>query len=115
MSPASTQDLKGAVGFLDFVNMQTYAGGSGLTPKNFLDLGLKSTQLLYGICPETNCPTPTFPQVKQAYITYKLAGIHLWRLNSDNYVHEGQVQRQVSNFLHGTSAVSEKTKTSPPQ
>jgi hypothetical protein len=115
VSPASTQDLKGAVGFLDFVNMQTYAGGSGLTPKNFLDLGLKSTQLLYGICPETNCGTPTLAQVKQAYTANKLAGIHLWRLNSDNYPYEGQVQRQVSNFLHGTSAVPAATSSSSPQ
>jgi hypothetical protein len=115
VSPASTTGLKDAAGSLDFVNMQTYAGGSGLTPKNFLDMGLKSTQLLYGICPETNCPTPTFPQVKQAYITYKLAGIHLWRLNSDNYQDEGKVQRQVYNFLHGTAAVPATAKTPPPQ
>lgn len=115
VSPASTQDLKAAVGFVDFVNMQTYAGGSGLSPKDFLNMGLKSSQLLYGICPETNCPTPTFPQVKQAYITYKLAGIHLWRLNSDNYQDEGKVQRQVSNFLHGASAAPAATGTSPSQ
>jgi hypothetical protein len=115
VSPASTAHLKGAVGSLDFVNMQTYAGGSGLTPQAFLILGLKSTQLLYGICPETNCGTPSLTQVEQAYTANKLAGIHLWRLNSDNYQYEGQVQRQVYNFLHGTSAVPATTKTPPPQ
>lgn len=115
VSPASLTGLKDAVSFLDFVNMQTYAGGSGLTPKDFLNLGLKSTQLLYGICPETNCGTPTLDQVKRAYTTNKLAGIHLWRLNSDNFQYEGQVQRQVSKFLHGTSVVPATTKTSPPQ
>jgi hypothetical protein len=114
VSPASTAYLKDAVGSLSFVNMQTYAGGSGLTPQNFLALGLKSTQLLYGICPETNCGTPTLDQVKQAYTANKLAGIHLWRLNSDNYQYEGQVQRQVYNFLHGISAVPAAPKTSPP-
>ena len=112
VSPASTPFLMGAVGFLDFVNMQTYAGGTGLTPQSFLNLGLKSTQLLYGICPETDCRTPTLDQVKQAYIANKLAGIHLWRLNSDNYQYEGQVQRQVYNFLHGIPAVP---ATTPPK
>jgi len=114
VSPASTAYLKGAVGSLDLVNMQTYAGGIGLTPQSFLTLGLKSTQLLYGICPETNCGTPSLPQVEQAYTANKLAGIHLWRLNSDNYQYEGQVQRQVYNFLHGTSAAPATPKTSPP-
>lgn len=98
VSPASTIGLKDTAGFLDFVNMQTYAGGSGLTPKDFLDLGLKPKQLLYGICPETNCGTPSLDQVKKAYTDYKLAGIHLWRLNSDNYPYEGQVQGQVYHF-----------------
>jgi hypothetical protein len=32
--------------------------------------------------------------------TRRLAGIHLWRLNSDNYTHEGQMQAQIYNFLH---------------
>ena len=114
VSPASTAYLKPAVGSLDFVNMQTYAGGFGLTPKDFLQLGLKSTQLLYGICPERDCsPSPSLPQVKQAFTVNKLAGIHLWRLNSDNYPHEGHVQKQVYDFLHGTSAVPATTKTSP--
>jgi hypothetical protein len=113
-SPASITYLKPAVGSLDFVNMQTYAGGSGLTPQNFLQLGLKSTQLLYGICPETSCPSPTLPQVEQDFTANKLAGIHLWRLNSDNHPHEGQVQKQVYDFLHGTSAAPAATETSAP-
>jgi hypothetical protein len=110
VSPAQTTYLKPAAGSLDFVNMQTYAGGSGLTPKDFLQMGLKSTQLLYGICPETNCPSPTLPQVKQAFTANKLAGIHLWRLNSDNHPYEGQVQKQVYDFLHGTSAAPAATR-----
>jgi len=113
VSPASTTYLKPAVDSLDYVNMQTYAGGSGLTPQVFREMGLKSTQLLYGICPETNCPSPSLAQVKQAFTVNKLAGIHLWRLNSDNHQHEGQVQKQVYDFLHGTSAVPAATETSP--
>jgi hypothetical protein len=113
VSPASTSNLKSAVGNLDFVNMQTYAGGSGLTPQSFLALGLTSSQLLYGICPETNCPTKSLSQVEQAYTANKLAGIHLWRLNSDNYQYEGQVQSQVYNFLHGSSGAPAPPKSSP--
>ena len=103
LSPASTTYVKAAVGSVDFVNMQTYAGGSGLTPQSFLQLGLKPTQLLYGICPESRCPSPSLPQVKQAFTVNKLAGIHLWRLNSDDHQHEGQVQKEVYAFLHGSA------------
>lgn len=115
VSPASTLYLKAAVSYLDFVNMQTYAGGSYLTPQDFLALGLQSTQLLYGICPESNCSSPTLDQVEQAYTTNNLAGIHLWRLNSDNYQHEGQVQSQVYAFLHPTPAAPAASKPSPPK
>lgn len=100
VSPSVTSNLAGSVGSLDFVNMQTYAGGTGLTPQNFTGLGYKAQQLLYGICPETNCPTPTLDNVEQQYTKNNLAGIHLWRLNSGNHVHEGQVQAQVFAFLH---------------
>jgi hypothetical protein len=114
VSPATIAFLYGAVGSLDLVNMQTYGGSIGLAPQTFIGLGFRSTQLLYGICPETDCGTPSLPQVQQAYTANNLAGIHLWRLNSDNYVYEGQVQRQVSRFLHGTAAAPATPKTSPP-
>jgi hypothetical protein len=110
VSPARTTYLKDAVPSLDFVNMQTYAGGKGLTPKMFTDMGLKPRQLLYGICPESDCDSPTLDEVKKAYTANKLAGIHLWRLNSDNYQHEGEVQRQVYKFLHGATAGSAPPK-----
>lgn len=100
VSPATTIYLKGAVPSLSYVNMQTYAGGSGLTPQNFTALGLKANQLLYGICPETNCSTPSVQQAEAQYTQYGLAGIHLWRLNSDNYPYEGHVQSQIYAFLH---------------
>lgn len=100
VSPAQTTYLRDAVPSLSFVNMQTYAGSSGLTPQDFTALGLQPKQLLYGICPETNCNGPSLPYVESQYTEYQLAGIHLWRLNSDNYVEEGQVQAQVYAFLH---------------
>jgi len=100
VSPATTRYVKEIVPSLDFVNMQTYAGSYGLTPPNFTALGLKSQQLLYGICPETNCGTRSVADVEAQYKQYGLAGIHLWRLNSDNYVYENQVQAQVYKFLH---------------
>jgi len=99
-SPADTSYLDTAVTSLNFVNMQTYAGGKYLTPQNFTELGLKAQQLLYGICPETNCGTRTVSEVESEYTYNKLAGIHLWRLNSDNYIEEGQVQAQIYSFLH---------------
>jgi hypothetical protein len=100
VSPAATAYLDQAVPSLDFVNMQTYAGGWSLTPQTFTALGLQSRQLLYGICPETNCMTRSVPQVELQYTQNDLAGIHLWRLNSDNYVEEGQAQQQIYTFLH---------------
>ncbi len=100
VSPSETSNLKEAIGYLDFVNMQTYAGGSPWILQELTDLGFKNGQLLYGICPETSCPGPSLADVEAAYTNNKLAGIHLWRLNSDNQVHEGQVQSQVYQFLH---------------
>ncbi|WP_218158165.1 glycosyl hydrolase family 18 protein [Stigmatella aurantiaca] len=99
-SPATTSNLGPAVASLNFVNMQTYAGGSDLTPQSFIEIGLKPQQLLYGICPESQCTTPSVSKAESQYTTYGLAGIHLWRLNSDNYTYENQVQAQVYSFLH---------------
>ena len=103
VSPSTTTYLDKAVGSLNFVNMQTYAGGVYLTPQDFTKLGLKSQQLLYGICPETNCDSPEIPAVESAYTKNNLAGIHLWRLNSGDYIKEGQWQAQIYRFLHPQS------------
>lgn len=102
VSPATTAFLGPAAASLDFVNMQTYAGGSGLTPESFTSMGLKPRQLLYGICPESNCPTPSVEQAESKFTQYGLAGIHLWRLNSGNSVEEGQDQALIYGFLHKT-------------
>lgn len=100
VSPAETAYLAQAAPSLNFVNIQTYAGGSGLTPQDFTQMGMQPRQLLYGICPETNCPSPSLAEVESQYTQNNLAGIHLWRLNSDNYAEENQVQAQVYSFLH---------------
>jgi hypothetical protein len=100
VSPADTRYLDTAVSSLSFVNMQTYAGGRHLTPRSFTELGLKPQQLLYGICPETGCGSPTVEEVEAQYTQNNLAGIHLWRLNSGNYIEEGQVQSRIYKFLH---------------
>lgn len=100
LSPASVSYVKSAVPWLNFVNMQTYAGARGLSPQDFLSLGVKPQQLLYGICPETSCGTPTIQQAENQYTQYKLAGIHVWRLNSGNYIEEGKTQEIIYNFLH---------------
>lgn len=100
VSPAATTYLSEALPSLSYVNMQNYAGGYYLTPQDFTALGLQPQQLLFGICPETNCKTRSVPYVEAQYTQNDLAGIHLWRLNSDNYEEEGQVQAQVYSFLH---------------
>lgn len=100
VSPASLEYLEDVVQFLSYVNMQTYEGGSYLTPDAYLKLGLRPQQLLYGICPESGGAPPTVQQAEENYSEFALAGIHLWRLNSGNYVYEQQVQAQVYAFLH---------------
>jgi hypothetical protein len=100
VSPASTGYLDAAVSSLSFVNMQTYAGGRFLTVEDFTSIGLEPQQLLYGICPETGCGGPSVEVAEDQYRENKLAGIHCWRLNSDNYVEEGEVQAQIYSFLH---------------
>ena len=100
VSPAGLKYLDTLLDSVDLVNMQTYAGGKNLKPANFTGLGYTSQQLLYGICPETKCSTRTVEEVEALYTDNNLAGIHLWRLNSDNYVQEGQVQSKIYAFLH---------------
>ena len=103
VSPSEVDHLQKAVPFLSYVNMQTYAGGYDLTPEIFLDMKLKSKQLLYGICPETGGRTRSVKEVEDEYTNNNLAGIHLWRLNSDNYKDELKVQKDIFAFLHPSS------------
>lgn len=100
LSPASLTYIPHALPSLSFVNMQTYAGGFSLTPQDFLHLGLRPQQLLYGICAETGCPSRSVEEVEREYTSNRLAGIHMWRLNSDNYRHELRVQKEIYAFLH---------------
>ncbi|MCJ1433334.1 hypothetical protein MMC27_002694 [Xylographa pallens] len=100
VSPAAVAYLPQAVPSLSYVNMQTYAGGYYLSPQVFLAMGLRPQQLLYGICPETGCMTRSVKQVEEEYESNKLAGVHLYRLNSDNYMQELQVQKEIYTFLH---------------
>lgn len=100
VSPSVTDYLKEAKDSIDFVNMQNYAGGYGLEVESFTAIGFKSTQLLFGICPEAACQTRPIDYVKNQVKTKKLAGVHLWRLDSSNYKHELDWQKQIFNFLH---------------
>jgi hypothetical protein len=101
VSPSEVDYLGSAVSSLSYVNMQTYAGGIHLKVQDFLDLGYRRDQLLYGVCPESNCKGPTVAEAEATYKEYGMAGIHVWRLNSDNYVYENKVQAQVYQFLRG--------------
>lgn len=106
-SPSNTDYLQAVRSSIDFINMQTYAGGTGLSPDDFIDIGFRSEQLLYGYCPEGDCSTPTLSEVESKYILYQnmgksLAGIHTWRLNSNNYQFEDTQQQSIYKFLHPT-------------
>ena len=74
VSPADTGYLKKAVPAIDYVNMQTYAGGSNFTPDDYTALGFKPLQLLYGFCLEGGCGTPTLKHVEQQYTQYGFGG-----------------------------------------
>lgn len=100
VSPATVTYLAKAVPSLSYMNMQTYDGGWDLSPQNFLDIGLHPEQLLYGICPEKIDVSRSVEEVERKYKSHNLAGIHLWRLNSDNYKYELQVQKEIYAFLH---------------
>lgn len=101
LSPADGDYLDAAsLAPFDYINMQSYAGGMDIPPEAFLELGVPANKILFGICPESNCDTFSVTEVLDTYRRYGLAGIHLWRLNSDNYVYEDQVQRQIHAALH---------------
>ena len=101
VSPAETSFLESAVPALSFVNMQTYSGGISLTPQDFLDLGFQSEQLLYGYNAETPSQSHSIADTEAAYTDGKLAGIHVWRLDSSDQDAEGKAQMEIYDFLHG--------------
>ena len=100
VSPVITFFLEDAIPYIDYVNMQTYAGGLTLSVREFFSLKLKPEQLLYGICAEPDCSSPDLDKVREEYKTFNLAGIHMWRLNSANLEEEAQVQADIHSFLH---------------
>ena len=107
ISPATTKCLDETVAqSLHYVNIQTYAGGSGLTLTHFTDLGFRKHQLLYGILPESTEDSKPIDVVTDAYKgnggNDRLPGIHLWRLNSHNLDFENKVQALIYDFLHST-------------
>ena len=91
---------------IDFVNMQTYAGVRGLEPNDFEKIGFKPKQLLYGACPETNCGGSSLETVESKYTKNKLASVHTYRLNSDNYIEEDAAQAKIYHFLHPNNTVN---------
>lgn len=101
ISPADIEYLTTpSLAQVDYINMQSYAGGLDITPESYFALGVPANKILYGICPETNCETPSVEEALATYYQYKMAGIHLWRLNSDNYKYEIAVQQQIYTALN---------------
>lgn len=101
VSPAETEHLSSEVlERFDLVHMQSYAGGGWIPVSFYLDLGIAPERILAGICPETDCPTPSEAEVLGAVEKYGLGGVHVWRLNSDNSPVEVAVQRRIAESLH---------------
>ena len=100
ISPADTRFLKDIVGKIDYVNMQNYGGSSTLTVKSFTDVGFKANKLLYGYNAEQPQTGRPIEDIKDIYQTEGLAGIHVWRLNSNIQKLEGDRQKEVHEFLH---------------
>jgi hypothetical protein len=102
VSPVITFFLEEAVKYIDYVNAQTYAGGISFSSSigDFFNLGFKPEQILYGMCVEDGCQSPSLEKVQEEYVKGKLAGIHLWRLNSDNMTEQALTQAKIHAFLH---------------
>jgi len=99
------------------VNIQSYAGGQDPDNANGVEawlgplgggLSLSASQVLFGICSENNSQSPNISQAEAAYnkplptsaAGQTLAGIHNWRLNSENLPYENEVQSLLFNILH---------------
>ena len=69
----------------------------------FLDAGFDPASIFYGLCPESNCePAPTLEEAVSQVKRHRLAGTHLWRLNSDNYMVEGAMQAAAWDAMHSS-------------
>jgi hypothetical protein len=103
ITPASTNYINESsiLSKIDNINMQSYAGGSDIQIDFYLNYGVDPKRIFYGICPETNCKnSKSVESVLAIYKNYKLGGIHLYRLNSDNYLYENSVQENIFSILN---------------
>ena len=103
IAPATKKYVQKSRPYLDQIFMQTYEGGAadGINPMFFLRKGFDSKQLFYGLCPESNChQAPTLRYATTKVVQYTLAGTHLWRLNSDNYVVEDGMQKNAYKVMN---------------
>lgn len=101
LSPASTSYLTSEnLKHVDYINMQSYAGGRGIGVSAYTSLGFPSTSLHYGICPETNCYGDSVETACSMVRSNNLGGVHVYRLNSDNYAHEDQTQETMYTKIH---------------
>jgi len=101
ISPASTEGLTSdSLKHVDYINMQSYAGGIGLHADAFTRLGFPSASVVYGICPESLCSGPSLESACSTVKREGLGGIHLWRLNSDNHDAECETQERAHQLIH---------------
>ncbi|KAK0702305.1 hypothetical protein B0H67DRAFT_676491, partial [Lasiosphaeris hirsuta] len=112
---------------VDLVNLQTYSGG--LMRPNDLAAWLRvfpPHKVLVGAWPESSglrgdqANAWSVDQIEEVYENArdtrgKLAGIHLWRLNSDVLVWENAAQVMFYNYLHGGTGGKKNTNCTPEQ
>ena len=101
ISPASTEYVDTSnSGFIDYVNMQSYAGGSYISIQDWTNLGITSSQIRYGMCPERDCYGPSVQETIDEVTQNDLKGVHVWRMDSDNYEQEWQSLVDISTAMH---------------
>lgn len=103
ITPSSTQYINESSLLLklDNVNMQSYEGGAQIPVDFYLQNGMNAKKIFFGICPETKCRySKSVESVLAIYQKYNLGGIHLWRLNSDDYVYENSLQEIIFSYLN---------------
>lgn len=110
VSAAHTDHLRECAAAIDEAFLQTYMDGyepmgchgEVCRLNTFREqTGIPNSKLFYGLCPETNCKCPTTgPLCGEARpielavsdaIDHGFAGVHSWRLNSDNWEYEAEV------------------------
>ena len=121
LTPATSKYVKDIAPFVNYINMQNYDGGIGVSAEDYINTIKPSppSKLIWGL--EAEETFKSYPKVwnentntSRAKATdfysideqlgefsrLHLGGLFVWRLNSDNWVYENALQLYVYNKLH---------------